>query len=185
MSEPDLGRRRLLAWLWRLPVIAAVAGAGYALFEAGRVLLGKQPAATQPQFEPIEPVTVGELAAFARLWDEVRFDVAGKPAVAIRLPQAVAGGFSSDSVHLAAYSRVCTHQACIVSLNRDTEAIAFGFNYRSETPALVCPCHLSVFAPLQGGEAVSGPAIEPLPRIELALEDQRVLAVGIEVTGTG
>lgn len=184
-GSPDPGRRKLLAWLWRLPVVAVVAGAGYALFEARRVLFGKQPAASDPQFESLEPVAVASLADFPAPWDEVPFDLHGRPAVALRLPEAVAGGLSAAGLHLAGYSRICTHQACVVSLNRDTEAIAFGFNYRTDTPELVCPCHLSVFSPLDGGRAVSGPAVEPLPRIQLALEDGRVLAVGIEETGAG
>lgn len=177
----DPGRRRLLGWLWRLPVIAVIAGAGYALYEGQRVLFGKQPAADDPEFEPIEPVTVAEIDQFTDTWSDVTFDLHGRPAVALRLPEPVAGGLSTGAVHLAGYSRICTHQACIVSLNRDTEAIALGFNYRTDSPELVCPCHLSVFSPLNGGQAVSGPAVEPLPRVKLALEVNRVVAVGVEV----
>ncbi|HEX7005251.1 MAG TPA: Rieske 2Fe-2S domain-containing protein [Trueperaceae bacterium] len=179
----DPERRRFVVWLWRLPVVAAVAGAGYALYEGSRVLLGKRPAAENPRFEAIEPVAVAPLTAFESTWDAVRFDLHGKPAIAMRLPEPVAGGLSADGVHLAGFSRVCTHQGCIVSLNRDTEAIAFGFNYRTDTPELVCPCHLSVFSPLAGGEAVSGPATQPLPRVQLRNSGGTVMAVGIEVAG--
>ena len=184
-GAPDPGRRKLLAWLWRVPVVAVIAGAGYALFEVRRVLFGKRPAASDPRFAPLEPGAVANLADFGTTWDEVPFDLHGRPAVALRLPEPVAGGLSATGIHLAGYSRICTHQACVVSLNRDTEAIAFGFNYRTDTPELVCPCHLSVFSPLNGGRAMSGPAVEPLPRVQLALEGESVLAVGIEETGTG
>ncbi|MEX2535313.1 MAG: Rieske 2Fe-2S domain-containing protein [Trueperaceae bacterium] len=177
---PDPGRRQLLTWLWRLPVVAAVAGAGYALFEGRRVLLGKLPAVQAPRFAAREPVTVAPIGEFAQPWDAVTFELAGQPALALRLPEAVAGGLSVGSVHLAAFSRTCTHQGCTVSLNRDIEAIAFAFNYRTDTPELVCPCHLSVFSPSDGGRAVSGPAVQPLPRVELELEAEDVLAVGIE-----
>lgn len=179
-KDTDRGRREVLAWLWRLPVLAAVAGAGYALLEARRVLFGKRAADDSPEFIAREPVEVGPVEAFARPWDAVRFEMAGDPAIALRLPEAVAGGLSRDALHLAAFSRICTHQGCTVTLNRDNEAIAFGFNYRSDTPELVCPCHLSVFSPSMAGRAMSGPAVEPLPRIRLELAGDRVLAVGVE-----
>jgi arsenite oxidase small subunit len=177
----DPGRRRLLAWLWRIPVVGALGGLVYALIEGRRVLFGKAPAGREPEFRTLEPVAVAPLAAFAARWDSVAFDLAGTPAVAVRLPEPVAGGLSAgEGVHLAGFSRICTHQGCIVSLNRDLEAIAFGFNYRTDTPELVCPCHLSVFSPSDGGRAVSGPAVEPLPRVRLELDGQQVVAVGIE-----
>jgi arsenite oxidase small subunit len=177
----DPGRRRLLAWLWRFPVVAALGGLVYAVIEGRRVLFGKEPAGREPEFQPLERVAVAPLASFAAAWDSVAFDLGGRPAVALRLPEPVAGGLSpAEGVHLAAFSRVCTHQGCIVSLNRDVEAIAFGFNYRTDTPELVCPCHLSVFSPSDGGRAVSGPAVQPLPRVRLELDGEQVVAVGIE-----
>jgi arsenite oxidase small subunit len=184
MTPPahDPGRRRLLTWLWRIPVVAALAGAGYALFEGRRVIFGKAPASRDPEFAPIDQVAVADLEAFARPWDSVAFDVAGTPAVALRLPEPVAGGVSGAGVHLAGFSRICTHQGCTVSLNRDLEAIAFGFNYRTDTPELVCPCHLSVFSPSMAGRAVSGPAVDPLPRVRLTIDRSTVLAVGVETT---
>ncbi|MEX2541823.1 MAG: Rieske 2Fe-2S domain-containing protein [Trueperaceae bacterium] len=178
----DPGRRRLLAWLWRIPVVAALAGLGYAVFEGRRIIFGKAPAGQEPVFRALEPVTVAPLAAFAAPWDSVAFELQGLPALALRLPEPVAGGFDRGDLHLAGYSRVCTHQACTVSLNRDLEAIAFGFNYRTDAPALVCPCHLSVFSPGDAGRAVSGPATEPLPRVRLAVEADQVVALGVEDT---
>jgi arsenite oxidase small subunit len=171
----------LLAWLWRIPVLAALAGLLYAVIEGRSVLFGKAPAEQEPEFRAVERVAVAPLAAFAAPWDSVAFDLGGTPAVAVRLPEPVAGGLSAgEGVHLAGFSRICTHQGCIVSLNRDLEAIAFGFNYRTDTPELVCPCHLSVFSPSDGGRAVSGPAVQPLPRVRLELDGEQVVAVGIE-----
>ena len=88
----------------------------------------------------------------------------------MRLPGAIPGGLEVDGLHLAAFSRICTHMGCVVSLNRDAEAIAFAFNYRAPGPQLVCRCHLSVFDPDRAGRAVAGPAIEPLPRVRLELD---------------
>ncbi|TCJ20765.1 Rieske (2Fe-2S) protein [Rubrobacter taiwanensis] len=62
---------------------------------------------------------------------------------------------------LAAYSAECTHQGCTVS-----EDLRRG-RY------LVCPCHNSVFD-AASGEAVSGPAREPLPRLPIRIRDGRI-----------
>lgn len=176
----DPGRRRLLVWLWRIPVLAAVAGVGYGLYEGARVIFGKEGAPQDPEFESVEPVAVAALASFDEVWASVPFSLGALPAVAVRLPDPVSGSVSRGEVHVAAFSRICTHQECVVSLNRDLEAIAFAFNYRAEAPALTCPCHLSVFLPSRGGTAVSGPATEPLPRVRLRIEGEQLVAVGVE-----
>jgi Rieske Fe-S protein len=58
-----------------------------------------------------------------------------------------------------AFSAVCTHQGCTVNPG-DGE--------------LLCPCHQSRYD-LATGEVLGGPAPDPLPRIEVLLEDGRVL----------
>ncbi|MFO7546320.1 MAG: Rieske 2Fe-2S domain-containing protein [Trueperaceae bacterium] len=204
----DEGRRRLVTWLWRLPVLAAIGGGGYGAYEAVRVHFLKRAAGAAPEFQPRPETPVARLDAFTEPWAAVAFELAGDPAVptpngangagaaaqqvpgvpavAVRLPGPIVGGLDVDSgvgaatMHLAAFSRICTHQQCIVSLNRDLEAIAFGFNHTVDHPALTCPCHLSVFDPLRAGEAVSGPAVDPLPRVRLELQGTAVVATGIE-----
>jgi Rieske Fe-S protein len=64
----------------------------------------------------------------------------------------------AGGIHLAAFSRVCTHLSCIVELKRDTEAVAFAFNHRSDHPSLTCACHFSVFDP----SAPGAPSAVPL-----------------------
>jgi arsenite oxidase small subunit len=212
-AQVDEGRRRLVTWLWRLPVLAAVAGGGYGAYEAIRVHFLKRAAGATPEFQARPATPVARLDAFAEPWAAVAFELPGDPAVpapngaapdgatpneapaqqvpsvpavAVRLPGPIAGGLEVDSgvgaatMHLAAFSRICTHQHCIVSLNRDLDAIAFGFNHTVDHPALTCPCHLSVFDPLRAGEAVSGPAVDPLPRVRLELHGADVVATGIE-----
>lgn len=191
----DEGRRQLVKWLWRVPVIAAAAGGGYGLYEAIRVHFLKPEAGGEPEFEARPEALVGSLSAFAREWDSVAFEVPGgregefpTPAVAVRLPGPIPGGIELDSglnvasAYLAAFSRICTHQHCIVSLNMDLDAINLGFNYQARNPALTCPCHLSVFDPMQSGRAVSGPAVQPLPRVRLEARGGELFATGIEVT---
>jgi Rieske Fe-S protein len=77
---------------------------------------------------------------------------------------------------------VCTHLGCTVYLNRDLSGIDFAFNFRTTHPDLTCPCHLSIFDPTRGGEAVSGPAVRPLPRVQLELRGDALVAVGLERT---
>jgi Rieske Fe-S protein len=77
----------------------------------------------------------------------------GKPGVLVHL----------KSGEFVAYSAECTHQGCTVS-------------YRSkDTDYLACPCHGSVFDPVSGGEVISGPADEPLPRLRIEVRDGRII----------
>lgn len=190
--DVDPSRRRLIAWLWRLPVLAVLAGGSYGLYEAVRVHFLKRRPDPSPEFVSRPAAKVAPLSSFVADWDSVPFELPGNtgeqplPAVAVRLPTAIPGGLEvasgvgATSAHLAAFSRICTHQHCIVSLNRDVDAINFGFNYQTDRPALTCPCHLSVFDPLRAGQAVSGPAVLPLPRVRLEVEDGELLATGVE-----
>lgn len=185
----DHGRRALATWLWRLPVLAAAGGAAYGVWQAYRIHFSKEAPDPNPTFEPTADADVAPLAAFAGVWDGVDFVVANVPCVAVRLPASVPGGLDLvGGIHLAAFSRVCTHLSCIVELKRDTEAVAFAFNHRSDHPSLTCACHFSVFDPLRAGRAVSGPAVRPLPRARLRLagelgsDDARIVADGIERT---
>lgn len=195
-QEVDEKRRRLIQWLWRIPVIAVAAGGGYGLYEAIRVHFRKYEVAENPEFEDRPELLVADLSAFREVWDSVEFEVPSAgvgspavPAVAVRLPGPIAGGIALDtglnvaSAYLAAFSRICTHQHCIVSLNRDINAINIGFNYQTRSPALTCGCHLSVFDPQQGGRAVSGPAVQPLPRVRLEARGGQLYATGLEITG--
>jgi ubiquinol-cytochrome c reductase iron-sulfur subunit len=74
-----------------------------------------------------------------------------------------------DATHegLVAYSKICTHVGCPVGL------------YRESTHELVCPCHQSTFAVLQGAEPVFGPATRPLPQLPIGVDDEGyVVALG-------
>lgn len=60
-----------------------------------------------------------------------------------------------------AFSAICTHQGCTVV---------------SAGTQLVCPCHGSQFD-LLTGEVLRGPAQEPLPPIEVAIDGENVIRV--------
>jgi ubiquinol-cytochrome c reductase iron-sulfur subunit len=78
---------------------------------------------------------------------------------------------------LLAFSKICTHAQCAVSLFRYPL-----FPERSPGPALVCPCHYSTFDVLTGGNRVFGPAVRPLPQLPLKIEAGRLHAAG-ELSG--
>lgn len=199
MSDPpaadrppiDEDRRRLSAWLWRLPVLLATGGAVYGVQLAYRVHFAKVAPADPPTFADVEPIAVALLARFETPWASEPFAVADLPCLAVRVPEPVPGGTTvgagEAAVHLVGYSRVCTHKHCIVDLSTDLELVAFAFNYRTDRPKLTCGCHYSVFDPLAAGLAVSGPAVRPLPRIRLrVVEDDGapvIVADGVEAVG--
>jgi ubiquinol-cytochrome c reductase iron-sulfur subunit len=90
------------------------------------------------------------------------------PLVVVRLPTSTihlpAGraGWAPDGI--LAYSKICTHAGCAVSLYRKPT-----FPPVQPKPALVCPCHYSTFDPASGGTVLFGPAGRPLPQLPLAL----------------
>ena len=95
--------------------------------------------------------------------------------VLIRLPEAdmsaetrarAAGG-------VLAYSAVCTHQACDVK------------TWLSKEKALVCYCHSSKFALLDGGAVTAGPATRALPAIPLALDGEQLVIAGAFTAAPG
>jgi quinol---cytochrome c reductase iron-sulfur subunit len=73
----------------------------------------------------------------------------------LRLPADLRG---YDAHGVLAYSRICTHAGCAITLYR-----APLFQPGEPTPALVCPCHYSTFDPATGGTVTFGPAGRNLP----------------------
>jgi ubiquinol-cytochrome c reductase iron-sulfur subunit len=58
-----------------------------------------------------------------------------------------------------AFSKICTHAGCPVSL------------YEQETSRILCPCHQSQFLVTQGAKPVFGPAARPLPELPLDVDE--------------
>ncbi|MGB3683164.1 MAG: Rieske 2Fe-2S domain-containing protein [Rubrobacteraceae bacterium] len=137
----------------------AVLGAGAAgvsvLAGCGNAGTASLPAGTAGKGEPAA-VSPGEAIAAT---DEVEPNSAvpytnaetGAQEVLIRLP----------NEDLVAYSAVCTHQACIVS-------------YQPQTEKLACPCHGGVFDPAKDAAVVSGPPPTPLPDVAFEVRDGKV-----------
>jgi ubiquinol-cytochrome c reductase iron-sulfur subunit len=107
----------------------------------------------------------------------------GAPIVVVKVDPAQiaapAGRESWSPEGLLAFSKICTHAGCAVSLFRSPLAPA-----HSPGPALACPCHYSTFDVLRGAEVIFGPAGRPLPQLPLRIEDSRALVAAGKLSGS-
>ena len=71
---------------------------------------------------------------------------------------------------IVAYSKICTHVGCPISLNERT------------THHLLCPCHQSTFDLADAGRVVFGPAARPLPQLPLAVDSEGYLVAQSDFT---
>ncbi|HEY2140941.1 MAG TPA: Rieske (2Fe-2S) protein [Solirubrobacteraceae bacterium] len=94
----------------------------------------------------------------------------------LRLP-ADRAGWAPEGI--LAYSKICTHAACAISLFRDP----LSPSTESKGPALVCPCHYSTFDVLDGGSVEFGPAGRPLPQLPLRIDSAGVLRAAGPMSG--
>ena len=96
-----------------------------------------------------------------------REDIAA-PVVVVRLPTgelrlpADRQGWAPGGI--LAYSKICTHAGCAISLYRVPL-----YAPTAPKPALVCPCHYSTFDPAAAGAVLFGPAGRPLPQLPLRI----------------
>jgi rieske iron-sulfur protein len=67
---------------------------------------------------------------------------------------------------IVAYSAVCTHQGCPISM------------WHALSKTLFCACHASRFDPADGARVVDGPAPRRLPMLPLEAVDGGVVAAG-------
>jgi len=94
---------------------------------------------------------------------------------ALHLPDGRAG-WAPDGI--VAYSKICTHAGCAISLYRKPT-----FAPTQPRPALVCPCHYSTFDPATGGSVLYGPAGRSLPQLPLAVDDKGFLRAAGNFSG--
>lgn len=87
------------------------------------------------------------------------------PAVLIRLREAAAQGVGPGNT-VVAFSQLCTHKGCPV-------------NYRPERKLMICPCHWSTFDPTKSGQMVIGQASQALPQIQLRVDGNAIMAIGV------
>jgi ubiquinol-cytochrome c reductase iron-sulfur subunit len=79
---------------------------------------------------------------------------------------------------LVAYSKICTHAGCAVSIPRSPL-----YPPRAPRPALVCPCHYSTFDPAKGADVIFGPAGRALPQLPLSIDSASNLVAAGELSG--
>ena len=117
----------------------------------------------------VERTTFDQLVT---VWPEGRVAVDDSQVVLLRVPpetltdRTVDGGAVEGWV---AYSKICTHAGCSVGL--------FGIDNREPQTIrqLVCPCHQSLFDPLDGARPVAGPATRSLPQLPLSVDSDGFL----------
>ena len=104
-------------------------------------------------------------------------DEIGSPLVVVRLDPArlelPRGRESWAPDGIVAYSKICTHAGCAISLYRTPL-----YEPTSARPALVCPCHYSTFDPARGAAVMFGPAGRPLPQLPLRIDRDGHLVAG-------
>ena len=75
---------------------------------------------------------------------------------------------------LRAFCAICPHEICHVEVARETSDLPMDTGPPPAHPVFVCPCHFSIFDPLEDGRAISGPALRGLYRFEFQLVDGTV-----------
>ena len=102
----------------------------------------------------------------------------GSPVILVRLDERKlelpAGRRGSTPGGVIAYSKICPHAGCAVSMYRHPS-----YQPAGEPPdALICPCHYSTFDPARAGRVLFGPAGRALPQLPLMVEDGVLVAAG-------
>jgi len=118
---------------------------------------------------PLRAADIDQKSFYTAFPEGANDEEQGAPLVVVRLPKqqldlpAELAGYDADGI--VAYSKICTHAGCAISLYR-----APLFQPTEPRPALVCPCHYSTFDPATGGTVLFGPAGRALPMLPLEID---------------
>lgn len=173
------GRRRLLLGLSAGSVLAAIVGFVGPIGSLGPKPRGERartawtPGARLVTIEGIPVDAAGTPAGeLVTVFPEGFTGLDDSQVVVMKLPpedlsERTRGGATDDG--WVAYSKICTHAGCSVGL--------LGIDTRppDTVTQLVCPCHQSIFDPLDGARPVGGPAPRSLPQLPLAVDDDGYL----------
>jgi arsenite oxidase small subunit len=94
------------------------------------------------------------------------YPLKGQSSVLVDLGDEVPGGVG-DNNSIVAYSAKCQHMGCDVG-------------FVSDGSYMLCPCHQSKYDPAREGNVIQGVAQAPLPKIELEIDGDDVVAVGVD-----
>ncbi|MCP3817418.1 Rieske 2Fe-2S domain-containing protein [Streptomyces sp. A3M-1-3] len=181
-KESDLGRRKLIrntmfGALAMLPLSAVVLMRDlgplpedklrHTLWARGKLLIN------QNTMEPLRPedVAVGSLTfAMPEGLEEDAHDfqtqIAKAALMIVRIqPEDIKDRQELEWSHegIVAYSKICTHVGCPVSL------------YEQQTHHVLCPCHQSTFDLSDGARVIFGPAGHALPQLRIGVNDEGFL----------
>jgi ubiquinol-cytochrome c reductase iron-sulfur subunit len=125
--------------------------------------------------KPYKPDDIEIGSFYTALPDGANPDELGSPLIVVKLTPgdnklpADRRGWAPNGV--VAFSKICTHAACTISLYRYPT-----YPPTEPGPAFVCPCHYSTFSPGEGGKVLFGPAGRPLPQLPLEVDSEGYLA---------
>jgi ubiquinol-cytochrome c reductase iron-sulfur subunit len=132
--------------------------------------------------EPFRADAIEQKVFYTAFPEHADRELIGAPLVVVRLDPAELSlpperqGWAP--LGIVAYSKVCTHAGCAISLYRVPK-----FAPVEPRPALVCPCHYSTFDPASGGDVLFGPAGRPLPQLPLVIDRAGELRAGGNFSG--
>jgi ubiquinol-cytochrome c reductase iron-sulfur subunit len=121
---------------------------------------------------PLRAADIAEKTFYTAFAEGADKEEIASPLIVIRLPKSDLhlshrnAGFDADGI--VAFSKICTHAGCAISLYRDPLFPPAG----QRPPALVCPCHYSTFDPGKGGTVIFGPAGRKLPMLPLYVDSR-------------
>jgi ubiquinol-cytochrome c reductase iron-sulfur subunit len=102
------------------------------------------------------------VGAIMTVFPEGHTDTGDSPAILIRLEPGVNRPVKGREDYAwfdhVAYSKICTHAGCPVSL------------YEQQTHHLLCPCHQSTFLATDGAKPIFGPATRSLPQLAIDVD---------------
>ena len=174
-SGAELGRRKLLLGLLGGSFLSTFIGFVGPIGSLGPKPRGERDRTSWRQGSLLVTPDGAPVAAAARTFDQLVTvfpeDHIGEDdaqVVLLRVPpellteRTIAGGAVDGWV---AYSKICTHAGCSVGL--------FGVDNRPPETLrqLVCPCHQSVFDPVDKARPVGGPATRSLPQLPLDVDE--------------
>lgn len=116
--------------------------------------------------DPVRPEDVPVGGVASTIWPEGAIRVESAAVILVRLsspPEEPTNfGWVVDET-LVAYSKVCTHAGCPVSL------------FREQDSALFCPCHQSTFDAARGAIPTFGPTARALPQLPMGVDEDGFL----------
>jgi arsenite oxidase small subunit len=97
---------------------------------------------------------------------DFEYPLKGQRSVLVDLDEEVPGGVG-DKNSIVAYSVLCQHMGCPVPYDADERHFH-------------CPCHQTLYDPAREGNVIQGVAQQPLPRVELEVDGDDVVATGVQ-----